>query len=194
MITRNVLDLIGNIPILDLEPTTGLRIFAKAEFLNPGGSIKDRVALNMIEQAEKDGRLKPGMHIVEPTSGNTGIGLALCGVRKGYDVTIVMPENMSSERRSVIKALGANLVLTSARFSLEGAVEEANRIASQSDNYFVPQQFENPANPEIHYRTTGPEIWEQLNGKVDIFVSGLGSGGTLQGTTKFLKEPHLSCS
>ena len=179
MITRNVLDLIGNTPILDLEPTTGLKIFAKAEFLNPGGSIKDRVALNMIEQAEKDGRLKPGMHIVEPTSGNTGIGLALCGVRKGYDVTIVMPENMSSERRSVIKALGANLVLTSARFSLEGAVEEANRIASQSDNYFVPQQFENPANPEIHYRTTGPEIWEQLNGKVDIFVSGLGSGGTL---------------
>ena len=158
MITRNVLDLIGNTPILDLEPTTGLKIFAKAEFLNPGGSIKDRVALNMIEQAEKDGRLKPGMHIVEPTSGNTGIGLALCGVRKGYDVTIVMPENMSSERRSVIKALGANLVLTSARFSLEGAVEEANRIASQSDNYFVPQQFENPANPEIHYRTTGPKI------------------------------------
>lgn len=190
MITRNVLDLIGNTPILDLEPTTGLKIFAKAEFLNPGGSIKDRVALNMIEQAEKDGRLKPGMHIVEPTSGNTGIGLALCGVRKGYDVTIVMPENMSSERRSVIKALGANLVLTSARFSLEGAVEEANRIASQSDNYFVPQQFENPANPEIHYRTTGPEIWEQLNGKVDIFVSGLGSGGTLQGTTKFLKEKN----
>ena len=188
MITRNVLDLIGNTPILDLEPTTGLKIFAKAEFLNPGGSIKDRVALNMIEQAEKDGRLKPGMHIVEPTSGSTGIGLALCGVRKGYDVTIVMPENMSSERRSVIKALGANLVLTSARFSLEGAVEEANRIASQSDNYFVPQQFENPANPEIHNRTTGVEIWDDTDGKVDIFVAGVGTGGTVSGVGKYLKS------
>ena len=195
MITNSVLDLIGNTPLINLEPTTGLRIFAKAEFLNPGGSIKDRVALNMIRQAEKDGKLKPGMHIVEPTSGNTGIGLAFCGVRMGYDVTIVMPENMSSERRAVIKALGANLVLTSARHSLEGAVEEANRIASKSDKYFVPQQFENPANPAIHYETTGPEIWEQMNGKVDMFVSGLGSGGTLQGTTKFLKEknPNLIC-
>lgn len=195
MITNSVLDLIGNTPIINLEPTTGLRIYAKAEFLNPGGSIKDRVALNMIEAAEADGRLKPGMHIVEPTSGNTGIGLAFCGVRKGYDVTIVMPENMSTERRAVIKALGADLVLTSARHSLEGAVEEANRIASKSDKYFVPQQFENPANPEIHYKTTGPEIWEQLGGKVDVFVSGLGSGGTLQGTTQFLKEknPDLIC-
>ncbi|MCQ2546662.1 MAG: cysteine synthase A [Clostridia bacterium] len=195
MITNSVLDLIGNTPIINLEPTTGLKIYAKAEFLNPGGSIKDRVALNMIEAAEADGRLKPGMHIVEPTSGNTGIGLAFCGVRKGYDVTIVMPENMSSERRAVIKALGANLVLTSARHSLEGAVEEANRIASKSDRYFVPQQFENPANPEIHYKTTGPEIWEQMGGKVDVFVSGLGSGGTLQGTTQFLKEknPDLIC-
>ena len=195
MVTNSVLDLIGNTPIINLEPTTGLKIYAKAEFLNPGGSIKDRVALNMIEAAEADGRLKPGMHIVEPTSGNTGIGLAFCGVRKGYDVTIVMPENMSSERRAVIKALGANLVLTSARHSLEGAVEEANRIASKSDNYFVPQQFENPANPEIHYKTTGPEIWEQMGGKVDVFVSGLGSGGTLQGTTQFLKEknPDLIC-
>ncbi|MDO4176523.1 MAG: cysteine synthase A [Bacillota bacterium] len=195
MVTNSVLDLIGNTPIINLEPTTGLKIYAKAEFLNPGGSIKDRVALNMIEAAEADGRLKPGMHIVEPTSGNTGIGLAFCGVRKGYDVTIVMPENMSTERRAVIKALGANLVLTSARHSLEGAVEEANRIASKSDKYFVPQQFENPANPEVHYNTTGPEIWEQLGGKVDIFVSGLGSGGTLQGTTQFLKEknPDLIC-
>ncbi|MDO4868711.1 MAG: cysteine synthase A [Bacillota bacterium] len=195
MITHNVLDLIGNTPMIDMEPSTGLKIFAKAEFLNPGGSIKDRVAKNMIEAAEKEGKLKKGMHIVEPTSGNTGIGLALCGVQMGYDVTIVMPENMSSERRAVIKALGAKLVLTSARHSLEGAVEEAYRIASKSDDYFIPQQFENPHNPEIHYLTTGPEIWEQLNGKVDIFVSGLGSGGTLQGTTEFLKEknPDLIC-
>ena len=195
MPTNNVLELIGNTPIINMEPTTGLKIFAKAEFLNPGGSIKDRVAKHMLESAEKEGRLKKGMHIIEPTSGNTGIGLALCGVQMGYDVTIVMPENMSTERRSVIKALGAKLVLTSARHSLEGAVEEANRIASKSDQYFVPQQFENPHNPEIHYMTTGPEIWEQLDGKVDIFVSGLGSGGTLQGTTKFLKEknPDLIC-
>jgi len=195
MPTNNVLELIGNTPIINMEPTTGLKIFAKAEFLNPGGSIKDRVAKHMLESAEKEGRLKKGMHIIEPTSGNTGIGLALCGVQMGYDVTIVMPENMSTERRSVIKALGAKLILTSARHSLEGAVEEANRIASKSDQYFVPQQFENPHNPEIHYMTTGPEIWEQLDGKVDIFVSGLGSGGTLQGTTKFLKEknPDLIC-
>ena len=180
MPTNNVLDLIGNTPIINMEPSTGLKIFAKAEFLNPGGSIKDRVAKHMLEAAEKEGKLKKGMHIIEPTSGNTGIGLALCGVQMGYDVTIVMPENMSTERRAVIKALGAKLVLTSARHSLEGAVEEANRIASKSDKYFVPQQFENPHNPEIHYLTTGPEIWEQLGGKVDIFVSGLGSGGTLQ--------------
>ena len=190
MPTNNVLDLIGNTPIINMEPTTGLKIFAKAEFLNPGGSIKDRVAKHMLEAAEKEGKLKKGMHIIEPTSGNTGIGLALCGVQMGYDVTIVMPENMSTERRAVIKALGAKLVLTSARHSLEGAVEEANRIASKSDNYFVPQQFENPHNPEIHYMTTGPEIWEQLGGKVDIFVSGLGSGGTLQGTAQFLKEKN----
>ena len=190
MPTNDVLELIGNTPIINMEPTTGLKIFAKAEFLNPGGSIKDRVAKHMLESAEKEGRLKKGMHIIEPTSGNTGIGLALCGVQMGYDVTIVMPENMSTERRSVIKALGAKLVLTSARHSLEGAVEEANRIASKSDQYFVPQQFENPHNPEIHYMTTGPEIWEQLECKVEIFVSGLGSGGTLQGTTKFLKEKN----
>lgn len=194
-VTNHVLDLIGNTPIINMEPSTGLKIFAKAEFLNPGGSIKDRVAKHMLECAEKEGKLKKGMHIVEPTSGNTGIGLALCGVQMGYDVTIVMPENMSSERRAVIKALGAKLVLTSARHSLEGAVEEANRIASKSSDYFVPQQFENPHNPEIHYLTTGPEIWEQLDGKVDIFVSGLGSGGTLQGTAQYLKEknPDLIC-
>lgn len=190
MITNNVLDLIGNTPIINLEPSTGLKIFAKAEFLNLGGSIKDRVAKHMIECAEASGKLKKGMHIVEPTSGNTGIGLALCGVRMGYEVTIVMPENMSEERKSIIKALGANLVLTPAEQSLDGAVSEAERIASQSDKYFVPQQFENPDNPMIHYKTTGPEIWEQLNGNVDIFVSGLGSGGTIQGTTKFLKEKN----
>lgn len=190
MITDNVLDLIGNTPIVNLEPSTGMKIYAKAEFLNLGGSIKDRVAKNMIEAAEREGKLRKGMTIVEPTSGNTGIGLALCGVRMGYNVIIVMPENMSEERKKIIKALGADLVLTPAEESLDGSVNEAIRIASESDEYFVPQQFENPNNPDIHYITTGPEIWKQLDGKVDIFVSGLGSGGTLQGITKFLKEKN----
>ena len=190
MITENILDLIGSTPIVSLEPSTGMKIFAKAEFLNPGGSIKDRVANNMIEQAEKRGVLKKGMTIVEPTSGNTGIGLALCGVRMGYNVIIVMPENMSEERKKIIRALGAELVLTPAEESLDGAVNEVMRIASQSDEYFVPQQFENPDNPKIHYLTTGPEIYSQLDGRVDIFVSGLGSGGTLQGITEFLKEKN----
>ena len=190
MITENILDLIGSTPIVSLEPSTGMKIFAKAEFLNPGGSIKDRVAKNMIEQAEKRGVLKKGMTIVEHTSGNTGIGIALCGVRMGYNVIIVMPENMSEERKKIIRALGAELVLTPAEESLDGAVNEVMRIASQSDEYFVPQQFENPDNPKIHYLTTGPEIYSQLDGKVDIFVSGLGSGGTLQGITEFLKEKN----
>ena len=190
MITDIILDLIGSTPIVRLEPSTGMKIFAKAEFLNPGGSIKDRVAKNMIEQAEKRGVLKKGMTIVEPTSGNTGIGLALCGVRMGYNVIIVMPENMSEERKKIIRALGAELVLTPAEESLDGAVNEVMRIASQSDEYFVPQQFENPDNPKIHYLTTGPEIYSQLDGRVDIFVSGLGSGGTLQGITEFLKEKN----
>ena len=189
-IIHNVLDLIGDTPLVSLKETTGNSIYAKAEFLNLGGSIKDRVAKNMIQEAEKEGKLRKGMTIVEPTSGNTGIGLALCGVRMGYKVIIVMPENMSEERKAIIKALGAELVLTPAHLSLDGCVQEASRIVSQSDEYFMPQQFENMHNPEIHYLTTGPEIWEQLDGKVDIFVSGLGSGGTLQGTSQFLKEKN----
>ena len=189
----NVLDLIGNTPLISLEQTTGLGLYAKAEFLNPGGSIKDRIALNMIEQAEKDGRLKPGMTIIEPTSGNTGIGLALCGVRKGYRVIIVMPENMSEERKKIIKALGAELVLTDPKLSIGGSVDKALEIASSSDNYFVPQQFQNPANPDIHYRTTAVELSEQLGKKVDIYVSGIGSGGTLQGIAKYLLEKNPDC-
>ena len=180
MYYKNVIDMIGNTPLISLEESTGYRIFAKAEFLNPGGSIKDRIAKHMIEVAERDGKLKPGMTIIEPTSGNTGIGLALCGVRKGYRVIIVMPENMSEERKKIIKALGAELVLTPQELSVDGAVQEALRIASQSDEYFVPQQFQNPANPEIHYRTTAVELTEQLGEKIDIYVSGIGSGGTLQ--------------
>lgn len=193
MYVENILDLIGNTPLVSLKQTTGLNIFAKAEFLNPGGSIKDRIAKNMLEVAEAEGKLKPGMTIVEPTSGNTGIGLALCGVRKGYSVIIVMPENMSEERKKIIRALGAELVLTPAELSIGGCVEKAQEIYNSGDNYFMPQQFENPANPSIHYTTTGPEIWKQIEGKVDIYVSGIGSGGTLQGVGKYLREKNPDC-
>lgn len=193
MIYENGIDLIGNTPLVSLKGTTGLNIFAKAEFLNPGGSIKDRVAKNMVEQAEKSGVLRPGMTIIEPTSGNTGIGLAFVGVRKGYRVIIVMPENMSEERKKIIRSLGAELVLTPPELSIGGSVAKAEELVKESGNCFMPQQFENPDNPDIHYRTTAVELYEQMEGKVDIFVSGLGSGGTLQGIGKYLKEknPYL---
>ena len=189
MFYNNVLDLIGDTPLMCLKETTGLNIYAKAEFLNPGGSIKDRIAKNMLEVAEREGRLKPGMTIIEPTSGNTGIGLALCGVRKGYKVIIVMPENMSEERKKIIKALGAELVLTEPELSIGGSVSEAERLLKQNpDQYFMPQQFENPANPDIHYRTTAVELCEQLGRPIDVYVSGIGSGGTLAGVAKYLLE------
>lgn len=187
---ENVIDLIGNTPLVSLRQMTGLPIYAKAEFLNPGGSIKDRVAKNMIEQAERSGELRPGMTIVEPTSGNTGIGLAFVGVRKGYRVIIVMPENMSEERKKIIRALGAELVLTPPEESIDGSVKKAEELAAQTGNCFIPQQFVNPNNPAIHYNTTAVELYDQLEGKVDIFVSGLGSGGTLQGIGKYLKEKN----
>lgn len=193
MYITNVLDLIGNTPLISLEATTGLQIYAKAEFFNPGGSIKDRIALNMLEEAERSGALRPGMTIIEPTSGNTGIGLALCGVRKGYKVIIVMPENMSDERKKIIRALGADLVLTPPELSIDGSVQEALRLASSSDEYFVPQQFENLANPQAHYKTTAREIVEQLGKKIDVFVSGIGSGGTLQGIASYLLEQNPDC-
>lgn len=185
-----VLDIIGNTPLLCLKKSTGANIFAKAEFLNPGGSIKDRIAKFMIEEAEKRGDLKPGMTIMEPTSGNTGIGLALVGVQKGYRVVIVMPENMSEERKKIIKALGAELILTPAEESIGGVVNEVKKRSEQDPSVFVPQQFENPDNPKVHYLMTGPEIWNQLEGRVNIFVSGLGSGGTLAGVGKYLKEKN----
>lgn len=188
MFKENVLDIIGNTPLVSLKKLTGLNIFAKAEYLNPGGSIKDRVAKYMIEQAEAKGILKPGMTIMEPTSGNTGIGIALAGVQKGYRVVIVMPENMSDERKKIITALGAELILTKAEESIAGSVSEVERQKAKDDAIFVPQQFENPDNPKIHYLATASEIWEQMKGKVDIFVSGLGSGGTLAGVGKYIKE------
>ena len=190
IIIENVLDIIGNTPLVCLKKLTGLNIFAKAEYLNPGGSIKDRVAKHMIEQAEAKGVLKPGMTIMEPTSGNTGIGIAMAGIQKGYRVVIVMPDNMSEERIKIIKALGAELILTNAKDSIVGAVEEVKNRRAKDPQIFVPQQFENPDNPQVHYLTTAPEIWEQMEGKVDIFVSGLGSGGTLGGIGKFLKRKN----
>lgn len=190
MLYKNAIDLIGNTPLVSLKEMTGYSIYAKAEFLNPGGSIKDRVAKNMVEQAEKKGVLKPGMTIVEPTSGNTGIGLALVGVRKGYRVIIVMPENMSEERKTIIKMLGAELVLTPKELSIGGSVAKAEEIVRQQGNCFLPQQFENPDNPDIHYTTTAVELYEQMEGKIDIFVAGLGSGGTLQGMGRYLKEKN----
>ncbi len=187
-VTETVLDLIGNTPLISLKKLTGLDIYAKAEFLNPGGSIKDRVAKYMLEEAERKGTLKPGMTIVEPTSGNTGIGLALVGVQKGYRVIIVMPENMSEERKKIVAALGAELVLTPAEDSIKGTVEEVEKRAKADPSVFVPQQFENPDNPQIHYLSTARELWEQLDGGIDMFVSGLGSGGTLCGVGRYLRE------
>ncbi len=188
METMNILQAIGNTPMVRIGKLTSAPIYAKAEFLNPGGSIKDRVALHMIETAERDGRLTPDSIIVEPTSGNTGIGLAFVGVQKGYRVRIVMPENMSEERKKIIRAFGGELVLTPADKSLTGAIEKAEELEREDPRVFVPQQFENPANPEIHYLTTAKEIWEQMEGKVAAFVAGVGSGGTLAGVGKFLKE------
>lgn len=191
MYFNNVLDLIGNTPLMCLKETTGYNIFAKAEFLNPGGSIKDRIAKNMLDTAEAQGKLRAGMTIIEPTGGNTGIGLALVGVRKGYNVIIVMPENMSEERKKVIQALGAKLILTEPQLSIGGAVDKANEIAqSDPDTYFMPQQFVNSANPEAHYRTTAVELCEQVGKKIDIFISGVGSGGTLQGIAQYLLEQN----
>lgn len=190
MITDNVLDLVGNTNLYSFKKSMGLNIFAKVEFLNPGGSIKDRIALNMLVQAEKKGLLKPGMTIVEPTSGNTGIGLALAGIRMGYEVIIVMPENMSEERKKLIHVLGAKLVLTPKELSIGGSVDEAERIVASGDNYFMPQQFVNKDNPSAHYETTAVELYEQLDGKIDVFVSGLGSGGTLQGIGRYLKDKN----
>ncbi len=185
MLTDNILDLIGNTPLLRLREE---RIYAKAEFLNPGGSIKDRVALAMLEGAQRDGRLTPESIIVEPTSGNTGIGLALVGRLKGYRVTIVMPENMSEERKKLIRALGAELVLTPAAESLGGAVARAKQLAEQDPNVFIPNQFENPDNARIHYEQTARELWRQTSGDVGCFVAGVGSGGTLQGVGSYLRE------
>ncbi|ABC77864.1 cysteine synthase A [Syntrophus aciditrophicus] len=184
MDTHDVMELIGNTPLIRLRNEN---IIAKAEFLNPGGSIKDRIGLAMIEAAERDGTLKPGMKIVEPTSGNTGIGITLVGAAKGYEVFIVMPEGMSEERKHIIKVLGGNLVLTPDSENIAGAIKKAEELVEEFHGY-MPNQFKNPANALAHFTHTAPELWKQAEHKIDAFISGIGSGGTIQGVGSFLKE------
>jgi cysteine synthase A len=188
----NILNTIGNTPLLKLARLSQVPIYAKAEFMNPGGSIKDRVALYLIEQAEKEGKLTKGMTIMEATSGNTGIGVTFVGVHKGYRVVIVMPEDMSEERKKIIRAFGGELVLTPGKESIAGSIKKVKELIAKDDNIFVVDQFHNPHNPEIHYIATAKEIWRQMEGDVTAFVAGVGSGGTLGGVGKFLKEKNPS--
>ena len=189
--------LIGRTPILELskiqkEFSLGAKILAKLEYFNPSGSVKDRIAKAMIEAAEAENKLKSGSVIIEPTSGNTGIALASIAAMKGYRIIIVMPETMSVERRQLMKAYGAELVLTDGGLGMKGAIAKANELASQIENSFIPGQFNNPENPKVHYTTTGPEILNDTDGKVDIFVAGVGTGGTITGAGSFLKEKNPS--
>lgn len=182
---------IGNTPLVKLNrlsPEGGATIYGKAEFYNPGGSVKDRICLNMIDEAEKEGKLKPGGTIVEPTSGNTGIGLALVAAVRGYKLILVMPEGMSLERASLLSSYGAQLVLTPAREGMRGSIKEAEGILTQNPEYFMPNQFSNPANPAIHRKTTAVEIWDALDGKVDAFVVAVGTGGTITGCGEVFRE------
>ena len=191
----SILDLVGKTPLVELkriEEKEGLqaKLIAKVESFNPAGSVKDRIAKEMIEDAERTGKLKPGSTIIEPTSGNTGIGLAAIATTKGYKSIIVMPETMSIERRNIIKAYGAEIVLTDGAKGMKGAIAKANELAEEIENSFIPAQFENQANPEAHRKTTGPEIWEDTDGNVDVFVAGVGTGGTITGVGEYLKKQN----
>ncbi|MBS6600089.1 MAG: cysteine synthase A [Clostridium sp.] len=194
-IYTNITELIGGTPLLELKnydasKNLNAKILAKLEYFNPAGSVKDRIAKSMIEDAEAKGLLKEGSVIIEPTSGNTGIGIASVGTSKGYRVIIVMPETMSVERRNLIKAYGAEIVLTEGANGMKGAIEKASELAKTIENSFIPSQFTNSANPETHKRTTGPEIWEDTDGNVDIFVAGVGTGGTVTGVGEYLKSKN----
>ena len=194
-IYQKLTELIGNTPLVDLQRLTAQKgvkaqILAKVEYFNPGGSVKDRIALNMIEDAEKKGILKPGSVIIEPTSGNTGVGLAWISRVKGYEAIIVMPETMSRERQNLLRAAGAKLVLTSGALGMKGAIAEANKLKEETPGAVILQQFQNPANPEVHFQTTGKEIWEDADGQIDVFVAGVGTGGTVTGTGEYLKEQN----
>lgn len=192
---KNITDLIGNTPLLELEnyrstKNLGAAIFGKLEYFNPAGSVKDRIAKAMIEDAEAKGVLKPDTVIVEPTSGNTGIGLAAVAAARGYKVILTMPETMSVERRNLLKAYGAQVVLTEGVKGMKGAIEKAQELAAENENSFIPSQFTNTANPRAHRNTTGPEIWNDTDGKVDIFVAGVGTGGTISGVGEYLKSQN----
>ncbi len=194
-IYESAAQLVGNTPLVELkqvERREGLkaRLLAKLEYLNPAGSVKDRVAKAMIEEAEKCGRLKPGSVMIEPTSGNTGIGLASIAAAKGYRMILTMPETMSVERRNILKAYGAEIELTPGERGMTGAIERARELAAEIPDSWIPSQFENPENPKAHYETTGPEIWEDTQGRVDVLVAGVGTGGTITGTGRFLKEKN----
>ena len=192
---EKITDLIGNTPLLKIsnyikENDLKADVYTKLEYLNPAGSVKDRIARAMIDDAEKKGILKPGAVIIEPTSGNTGIGLASVAASRGYRIILTMPETMSVERRNLLKAYGAELVLTDGSKGMKGAIEKANELAKETPGSFIPGQFVNQANPAAHYATTGPEIWNDTDGKVDIFVAGVGTGGTLTGVGKYLKSKN----
>lgn len=190
---KQITELIGRTPLVrlnQLSPEGGATIYAKVESFNPGGSVKDRICLNMINEAERQGRLKPGGTIVEPTSGNTGIGLALIAAVRGYKLILVMPESMSMERASLLSSYGAQLVLTAAWEGMKGSIKEAESIVTQNPAYFMPDQFSNPANPAIHRQTTALEIWEALDGRIDAFVAAVGTGGTITGCGEVFKERH----